>query len=494
METIDSRITEFKKALKGMVAASKSSYTKSDSKSSRRAECSYYTSEKINRIVQKGDPVERAKLSRYFFEINGLYRMFILHYATLLTYSWLVVPHPINPRDKIKDKKLSDAYMRAAKFCADFSIEEKFTHISLNVLLDGAYFGIIHYNQDGVVIQDLPYEYCRSRFKNHQDINIVEFNVKFFDTIRDIEYRKEILNTYPKVVQKGYYDYVHKGKNSWIFLPAEVGVYFSFLEDIPFFLGLIPLLDDFEDYKEIDKQRNLLALKKILVQKIGIDGMNLVFEPEEAEEMHEAAISMLSENKDLDTLTTYNDVKILDLSSEDDNKTELTTMQNLIYENAGISKELFCATTDSGLDASLKNDLAIMMILGRKYSKFFTYVINTKLSTKKVNFSFTILPISHYNAEDYSTRSKDLGAFGYSFLTPVLPMGINQTNLLDLKNLEIDLLKLDKALVPYQSAYTQSGKVNAATAETTKQKEQETDTKTTTKEEENEGTSAGTEE
>ena len=64
--------------------------------------------------------------------------------------------------------------------------------------------------------------------------------MRFFDTIRDADLRKEILSTYPKVVQKGYYNYKHKGKNCWIFLPAEMGVYFSFFDESPFFLDLIP--------------------------------------------------------------------------------------------------------------------------------------------------------------------------------------------------------------------------------------------------------------
>jgi hypothetical protein len=67
-------------------------------------------------------------------------------------------------------------------------------------LVKGGYYGLLHDNGDNVVIQDLPFDYCRSRFKNAQDIDIVEFNMKFFDTIRDEQLRKEILNTYPKIV------------------------------------------------------------------------------------------------------------------------------------------------------------------------------------------------------------------------------------------------------------------------------------------------------
>ena len=41
-----------------------------------------------------------------------------------------------------------------------------------------------------VAIQDLPFDYCRSRFKNQQDIDIVEFNMRFFDEIREEAIKK----------------------------------------------------------------------------------------------------------------------------------------------------------------------------------------------------------------------------------------------------------------------------------------------------------------
>jgi len=39
--------------------------------------------------------------------------------------------------------------------------------------------------------------------------------------------------------------------------------------------------------------------------------------------MHDGALEMLSNNPDIDVLTTYNDVSLLDLSSTDDEKTEI---------------------------------------------------------------------------------------------------------------------------------------------------------------------------
>lgn len=455
-----------------MIATSKGAYVKSDAKNVRERRY-IYSKQEINDIVNRGTPVQQAELSRYFFAVSGLYKRIILHYATFLTYSWILVPHIKNKKYKITDKKNANAYYEASDFCSSFQIERKCTLFAKDVLVNGAYYGLIHDNGDYIAIQDLPFDYCRSRFKNQQDIDIIEFNMKFFDTISDADLRAEILKTYPKVVQKGYYNYKHKNANCWIFIPAEIGIYFSYFEERPFFLDLLPLLDDLDDYKDIDKKRNLQSLKRILVQKVGSNENKLYFEPEEAEEMHEGVLEMLRDNPDVDVITTYNDIDLLDLSGDEDETTEVSDVQDLIYESAGVSKELFCATTDTGLQFSLNNDLAMMMILGQRFAHFFTVILNTKFNNKKVNFRLLILPISYYNSTDYTSRAKDLAAFGYSFLTPILSTGIDQTSLSDLKNVENELLELDEVLKPLQSAYTQSGKTNAVTAAASKAAEKE---------------------
>lgn len=440
-----------------MIASSRAAYEKTDSKFVRRHN-RIYEPEEIRRIVQQGNPIERAALSEYFFITNGLYKRIIIHYATFLTYSWVTIPYLQNRKYKISDKNIADAYYKATDFLTTFQVERKCTLFAKDVLVKGAYYGLLHAEGEKVVIQDLPFDYCRSRFKNNQDIDIVEFNMAFFDTIRDEQLRKEILKTYPKVIQKGYDSYKYKKGPKWIFLPAEMGIYFSYMEERPLFLDLIPLLDDLDDYKRIDKARNLQALKRILVQQVGLDGTKLIFEPDEAEDMHQGVLNMLQNNEDVDVITTYNKIDLLDLSSDDDEKTEVQDMQNLIYESAGMSKEFFFPTTEAGLSYSANNDLAMMMILGQRFAHFFTALLNYKFETKKVRFKFVILPLSYYNSADYTSRAKELAAFGYSFLTPIVSTGIDQTNLANLKMLENDLLELDEILKPLQSSYTQSGK------------------------------------
>ena len=443
-----------------MVGTTEDAYKKINGKYSTKT-TRHYTPEEIQRIVEEGSPVERAELSNFFFQTDGLYKRIIIHYATFLTYSWVLVPYKKNRKLEITDKKIADTYYRAADFCTTFQIERKCATFAKDVLVKGAYYGLLRDEGDKVVIQDLPFEYCRSRFKNSEDIDLIEFDLDFFKTIRETNLREEILKTYPKYIQKAYKAYITKKGNQgnrWVFLPAEMGIYFCYFEEKPFFLDLIPLLDDLNDYRDIDKERKKQALRRILVQKVGTDGLQLIFEPDEAERMHDGALGMLGNNPDVDVLTTYCDVQLLDLSSSDDEKTDVETAQNLIYEAAGVSKEFFFATTEAGLEYSTNNDIAMMMVLGQRFAHFFTALLNYKFENNKVKFEMLILPLSYYNSADYTSRAKELAAFGYSFLTPILSTGLNQTTLANLKSLENDLLELDEILKPLQSSYTQSGK------------------------------------
>ena len=132
----------------------------------------------------------------------------------------------------------------------------------------------------------------------------------------------------------------------------------------------------------------------------------------------------------------------------------------------------------------------MMMVLGDSFAHFFTALLNNKFGNRKLSFKLLVLPISYYNSYEYTSKAKDLAAFGYSFLTPILSTGIDQTDLSDLKELENDVLDLDEYLKPLQSAYTQSGKTNAITAQASKDTQNQNDSTTAKKDEEKKETSS----
>ena len=219
---------------------------------------------------------------------------------------------------------------------------------------------------------------------------------------------------------------------------------------------------DYDEAVDVNKERDLEEIRKIIVQKIPhmSDGV-LLFEPDEAEVMHKGAVGMMSGNKNVSVLTTYADVDsiVSNTPSEAATNSLEKNLQN-VYSKAGVSGSVFAPTGSQALMLSIKNDISMMMILGNKYSRFLTYIINYLYSNSNISFKYTILPISYYDTSDYITDSFKLAQSGYSFIIPTLALGITQKDLVNLKDLEKSLDLITK-LQPLSSAYTQStgGKV-----------------------------------
>jgi hypothetical protein len=59
-------------------------------------------------------------------------------------------------------------------------------------------------SDNGLILQQLPIGYCRSRYKIGTT-PAVEFNMKFFDdAFKDVAYRMKVLSLFPKEFAKGY--------------------------------------------------------------------------------------------------------------------------------------------------------------------------------------------------------------------------------------------------------------------------------------------------
>ena len=88
-------LTTFKSAYTNMIATSESSYD-SYGNSFYRRERSYknYTEEEIKSITESGSLEAKIALSRYYFNKGGFYQRILLHYATLLKYTGLLIPNP----------------------------------------------------------------------------------------------------------------------------------------------------------------------------------------------------------------------------------------------------------------------------------------------------------------------------------------------------------------------------------------------------------------
>jgi hypothetical protein len=451
-----SELANFSQSIKKMIATSDTAYSGRYFYERHRTPASY-TVEEAERITSSGTTDEKIKLSHDCFEQDSFYQRIVHYYATVLRYYGILIPQ-MAPGQKITQQKAAKNYNLALRYIEKMKLPTFLVRCATRVLVDGGYYGLLLDDKDEFIVFDLPGRFCRTRFKDLKGNDILEFNLTFFNTIIDQDARKEILSNYPKEIRKAYYAY-RDGKSStpWYFVKESTGICFTFLENnIPLFVNTIPASMKYDDMIDTELRRNKEEIKKILVQKIPHNGETLLFEPEEAEEMHTGAVGMMKSNDTVSVLTTYCDVDVVTSKTTGENtETNVTKMLNNIYAQSGTSSQLFSSSSNSSVGLSIKNDAALMMILADKFSNFITNLLNEKFSTSTLTLKYQILPVNSYD-NDYADQAYKNASNGYSWLIPSIAAGVNQLDLVNIKDLENNLLKLQDVLIPLSSSYTQS--------------------------------------
>ena len=455
-------VTSFTKAITAMIAKNESSYNLTRWGKNRYERVKEYTLEEIEEIINSGSVEAQSALSRNYFNKGGFYQRLLMHYATLLKYIGILIPNPSFGKS-LSESYITKKYNNATSFLDNARLPKLFTHIAIKALRDGCYYGVIQEVTDkSISILDLPIFHCRSRFKDKEGNDIIEFNVTYFDGIADTEYRKKALAAYPSVVVNWYKRYkTRKVKSPWCYIPTSIGICMSLIDDRPMFLNIISASLEYDEAKDINRERDLEEIRKILIQHIPhlTDG-GLLFEPEEALEMHQGADDMMKRNENLSVLTTYADVDaIVSKTANDNSLNSVDKALTNIYAEAGSSSQLFGTDSNLSLATSITNDMALMMVLARKLENFITSILNEKYGNANITFTYKILPVSYYNQKEYVETSLKLATSGYSFLLPALAMDISQRELSNLKDLENDVLKLKEKLQPLSTAYTETGNV-----------------------------------
>lgn len=450
-------LATFKRATKGMVKTNSDLISRWDRY--EKVLVGDYTPERIKDIIEDGDIAQQQLLSRYFFYRDGFYSRILLHYATLLKYIGVLIPK-VGFNGKIKNKSNDKKYYLASRFCDNNNFSTLFINCSLKVLIDGRYYGFISSTKDKMTLVDLPYRFCRTRYKDLEGNDLVEFDLRYFDSITDAQDREDALSFYPREIALEYRKY-KKGKrtDNWVLISPEISVTFAFPENArPQFLSMIPASLQYDDAVETDRERDKEEIRKIIVQTIPHNNQNeFLLEPDEVEELHTGAVGMLKDNDNIRVLTTYGNVDaIVSKTSNDSAANSIKQMLQNIYAKAGVSGQIFASDTNLAIKVSIRNDVALMMILANQYSTVITNILNKQFGNTNIGFKYQFLPISYQNDDEYLETALKLGNSGYSFILPALAMGLTQGDLLDIKNLENDLLELHTKLIPLATSYTQS--------------------------------------
>ena len=431
---------------------------------------SYNDKKLILKALGDRDLKTLREISNYFYRTNGIYYRACNYFASMYRYDWYITPEFINPSKKIKEEKVVGDFNKLLAYLDNSYIKKVCNDIALSVIRNGAYYGYVVDQEDGVFLQELPINYCRCRYfvKN---MPAVEMDMRFFDEcFTDPAYRMRVLKMFPSEFAKGYLLY-KQGKlpvdsvgdrGGWYALDPSLCVKFSLNNgDIPLFVNAAPALLDLDAAQDLDRRKQMQQLLKIIVQKLPLDKNNdLIFDIDEATDIHNNAVDMLSRAIGVDVLTTFADIEPIDLSDSTTatTKDDLAKVERTVFNDLGISQNLFNTDGNMSLDRSILNDEGSIRSLLLQIGSFYDSIVQKKSPNKKqYNFRLYKLETTQYNYKELSKLYKEQVQIGYSKMLPQIALGHSQSFILNSTYFENNILKLNEMMIPPLMSSTMKG-------------------------------------
>ena len=457
------RLESFEKAMKKMIGTNDKAYRRYPDSANPVLD-NFFDLDEIKRTLTYSDPASLRELSRFAYRYFGIYERVINYYSRLLLFDYVTTP---KVKGNISKNKILNKYNNALSFLDKINIPVNFQYITYKVLKNGAYYGLFRVFDDGITFQELPVEYCRSRYKDSRGIDILEFDLSYFRKITSESDRQEVLSSFPKEVVKQW-ERIKNSKNitnNWVELDTKVGVVFHFGDFVPYFVNAIPELLRLDEAQDREGDREAEELQKLLINKMPISSKTgeMIFEPDEAAVMHKGLVDMLSNNKYIDVLTTYGETSLeqAQTTTSQAQNNSLNKFTFNAFDNLGTSAQLFNAEGNTALKYSTDKDTSLMFSLAMIYANWLTYIVNDRFADNKISFSVEFLPTTIHNRKELMDVYLKGAQYGYSKIYTGVAQGIKQSNLVSLLNLENDILGLSDKMIPLSSSYTQTNNENS---------------------------------
>lgn len=443
------------------------------------------------KAIEDQDMETLRQISNLFYRISGVYKTACDYLATFYRYDWYLVPEIQS--DNVPEDKVVKEFKRVSSFFNNSYVKKTCGDIALSIVKNGCYYAYLIAGNNCVILQELPVSYCRCRYKV-ANLPAIEFNMKFFDDkFPDVNYRLRILKMFPKEFQKGYLLYKQgklkpdtweDGISGWYLLTPGSAIKFSLGEDdIPPFINAIPSIIDLDSAQDLDRRKQMQKLLKIVVQKLPLDkNGDLIFDVDEARDIHNNAVDMLSRAVGVDVLTTFTDVDSIDMSDKNTATTsdDLEKVERTVYNNMGITKNNFNAEGNIAQANSILEDEGSIRSLVLQFQIFYDMIAQKiAVSPKKYCFRFVMLGTTQYNYKELSKLYKEQTQNGFSKMLPQVALGHTQSEIIDTAVFENKVLKLNEIMIPPLMSSTLNGEDILGTKDQTNQNKTQTKTETT---------------
>ena len=418
----------------------------------------------ILKALAEQDVDKLREISNYFYRTSGIYQRACNYFATMYRYDWYIVPEVYETQPK--EEKVITEFSRILTYLDNSYIKKVCGEIALEVIKSGAYYGYITETTTGLVLQQLPAAYCRTRY-NVGNLPAVEFNMRFFDDkFPDANYRMKVLKMFPAEFARGYMLYKQgklKSENEgifgqlyatgWYLLEPGNVIKFNFNNsDIPMFVNMCPAILDLDAAQELDRRKQMQKLLKVIVQKLPMDkNGDLIFDVDEAADIHNNAVQMLRNAIGVDVLTTFTEVDSIDMSDKNTTTStdDLEKMERAVYNAMGSSKNLFNTDGNLSLEKSILNDEGSIRSLLLQFQIFFdTITQRQSKNKKKYNYRFYMLETTQYNYKELAKLYKDQMNSGFAKQLTQIALGHSQSAIINTIYFENRILKLPEIMIP----------------------------------------------
>ena len=429
--------------------------------------------EAILKSLYNNDYEEMREVSNFYFETSGIYSRLCKYMAYMYRYDWMVTPYINEDAATEKDQNtvLTDFY-KILLYLDNSELKKLFGEIALKVIKNGCYYGYLIPTTKRITVQELPVNFCRSRFIVNGK-PAIEFNMKYFDlAFKDTTQRIKMLNLFPSEFKKGYILYKEGklppqfagDKDGWYLLDISNSIKFNINgDDMPMFMSVIPALIDLDEAKDLDKKKMAQELLKIIIQKMPVDkNGDLVFDVDEAQQLHNNAVAMLKKAIGIDVLTTFADVEVADMNDNRSSSTsdDLERVERAVFNEAGVSQLQFNSDGNIALNNSILNDAASLYNLILQFESFINYLIEKyNKKPKKYYYRAQILTTTIYNYQDMAKIYKEQMQVGFSKMLPQIAMGQAQSTILANAYFENQLLDLINVFIPPMMSSTMNSDV-----------------------------------
>lgn len=401
------------------------------------------------------DPSKNADklqdVSQKMVNLNGILKEFINYKALILTQD-----HYIYPSDARKYKNKESIWkdeIKVASLLEKYNIKNLNRWVTKRLLQNGEVYIYKREGNDGILIQELPNKICKVSAVDEYGIKRYKIDVT---KISDAD-----IGFYPEEIQKAKNKKKSKDFDGKWYSVGDNGTAFILnqweTKGVPYYTNLFASLMNLDDAEKIEKDNNYVDNYKLLHQRIPTDNDGKMLMPADISKMYHQGVKAIAP-EGVGVATTPMDIKPITLGDgKMKNQEYLQKLKTKIYDNAGISDDLFngnSRTNEATILSAIIDSLVPIEIQGY-LQDFFNYELNksAKKGKWKVQFVHTTfynrqkeIQLERENLAIYGSKKKYLATQGF---TP-----IQVANLLYVE----DLMDMEEFMKPMQTSHTISTK------------------------------------